>query len=243
MNRMGLMPNDLPAFLQEFKKHPKLRLEGVMSHLADACNPTDDSFTYKQQEVFDNAVRTILGAGFKPTVMHLAASAGATKVSSRFVTHVRPGLAIYGINPLEEKDTKYLDLAPLSPVLKLKSTVIKITELKKGDKVGYGCAYTAARPTTIATLPLGYYEAMPWILSGAGCVTHGDQVLPIVGRVCMNHTMIDATGTGLKIGDKITVISSDPTQPNSVRSLQQNHGIFSYELLIHINETIHRKVV
>jgi len=95
----------------------------------------------------------------------------------------------------------------------------------------------------IGVLPLGYYEGIPRELSNKGCVTHGQAVLPIVGKVCMNHTMIDLGNTTLQAGDEVTVISADPKQPNTIHNTSDAHNLFPYTFIAGLSSSIRREVI
>jgi alanine racemase len=242
LNRLGINEDELATYLDFLAKHPKLQLEGVMTHLANADGLKDD-FTTKQVEAFDRQVGLILDEGFKPTFVHIAQTAGSLKAKSRYSNAVRLGIGLYGINPLDPKDSFYKRLSKLKPVLELRTTIIKTIDLKRGDKVGYGCSFSAPRKMTIAVLPVGYHDGLPRLLSGKAVLTSGEHRLRIVGRIYMNMTTVEVSGTGLGVGDHVTVISPDPAEPNSVASLTRDFQIFSYELLVHLASTTRRKII
>ncbi|MBW3538547.1 alanine racemase [Candidatus Parcubacteria bacterium] len=242
MNRYGASPPDLPGLLSLIKAFPRLKLEGVMSHLADADN-ADNSYTDEQLARFKAAVQHIAAAGFRPSLIHLAQTAGSTKVKPGWCNAVRLGIGLYGVNPLDRLDRHHSDLERLQPALALISTITKVTQLQKGDKVSYNGIFTAAGPTSIGALPLGYYEGVKRALSNRGCVKFKDECLPIIGRVCMNHTMIDLLGSGAKLGDEVTLISRNPIDRNSVESICRQHDLFSYELLTGLSPDVRRVIV
>ena len=153
------------------------------------------------------------------------------------------GIGTYGINPLRSDDPHYERLSGLKPVLSFKSTIIQVHQLEKGSKVSYGGTFVAKHPMRIGVLPVGYYEGLPRKLSGVGYVTHGKQALPILGRVCMNHVMIDLTESKLNVGDEVVVISNNPSDPNSVMGLEQRHKLFPYTTLTGLSNSIHRTVI
>jgi alanine racemase len=239
MNRLGLQPNELNHYLKTLQRFPKINLEGVMTHLAEADN-INNSFTKKQLKSFDEAVEVILKKGFKPKYIHIAQTAGSVKVESKYANAIRLGVGLYGINPLSASDNHFKDLERLLPVLELKTKIIKVQDIQEGDKVSYGGTFVAEKPMRIGILPLGYYEGIPRELSNCGVVSHENTILPIVGRVCMNHTMIDLSDSDLKEGDSITVFSSDPSKPNSIANIAKNHKLFSYSILTGISSTIRR---
>jgi alanine racemase len=243
MNRLGLAPNELENYLNVLSSHKSLTLEGVMTHLADADNEASDEFTDQQTRLFDKAVESIFGMGFKPKYIHIAQTAGSTKVNSKYANSMRIGIGIYGINPLSLADRHHKDLEGLSPVLDLKSTVIKVIDLKPGDRVSYNGIFTAPEQMRIGVLPLGYYEGIPRELSDKGVITFGDEVLSIVGRVCMDHTMIDLSDSKVDVGSVVTVISSEPDRPNSIEQICKNFGLFSYSLMTGLSNSTRRIIV
>lgn len=242
MNRLGLQPKEIDNYLEVFKKHKNLHLEGIMTHLASSDEVKNPS-TEEQVEQYDSTIEKILEAGFSPKYLHISNSAGAGRVKSRFANFVRTGIGLYGINTLEKNDKRFKKFEKLQPVLELRSTIVKTIDLAKGDKVGYGGSFTASRKMKIGILPLGYYEGISRELSNRGMVSYGDKYLPIVGRVCMNHTIIDLTNTNLKEGVRVVVISKNPIMKNSIIGTQREFGLFSYESLARLSENIRRKIV
>lgn len=243
MHRHGVSIDELGTMLDAIKSQPNLELEGVMSHLADADNPKDDSYTKEQIKRFDQAAEAVVKAGFQPKYFHLAQTPGSTRKKSKFANTVRPGIGIYGINPLEKADKHFKELDKLRPVLTLKSRIGAIQRLKKGDRVSYNGIFTAPKNMKVGVLPLGYYEGINRKLSNEGVVKSGGKYLPIVGRVCMNHTIIDITGTRLKAFDEVVVISNITEDKNSIANISKQIGMLNYEFMVHISESIRRIVV
>jgi alanine racemase len=244
MHRMGLTPEQITTYLQTLKKYPKLQLEGVMTHLADADNPKTDAYTRKQVQVFDTAVADILAQGFRPRYLHVAQTAGSTKTHSHYANAIRLGIGLYGINPLQPSDPGHAELNGLQPVLTLKSTIVKTHELQTGDQVSYNGIFTAPKAMRIGVLPLGYYEGVPRELSNRGFVSIGHRHLPIVGTVCMNHTIIDISQTTLDVGSEVVVISANRADPNSIETASLlDKNLFSYSWLAHITSALKRHVV
>ena len=243
MNRLGTSEDELKDYLNTLKKFSKLNLEGVMTHLADADNPDDDTFTQSQVSRFESMLQTIKDAGFDPQYVHVAQTAGSVKVTSKYANCMRLGIGLYGINPLSESDDDYQELTSLKPVLELKSTIIKMLDLKKGERVSYNGIYTATKDVRVGVLPIGYYEGVPRELSNRGSVGIGDLDAPIVGRVCMNHTMIELDGLEGNVGTEVVVISNNTNRRNSVKQLCKDHDLFSYELLTGLSSTIRRNIV
>jgi len=243
MGRHGVKIAELDSFLNEIKKFPNLYLEGVMSHLADADNPKSIEFTEEQTKKFDKGVEKIINAGFKPKYIHLAQSSGCVKINSKYANTIRLGIALYGISPLEESDHFSDKLRNLKPVLQLVSTVSKIFELDAGESVSYGRIFTAKKKSRIGVLPIGYYEGIPRAISNIGQVRFGKHCLPIAGRVCMNHTMIDVTNSNVKTNDEVLIISNNPADNNSIKNICKNNKLFSYGLLASLNQNIRREII
>ena len=242
MNRLGIDPDELGSFLNHIGRYSNINLEGVMTHLADADNEVDSSYSVSQVELFDKSVEQILSLGFNPKYIHIAQTAGSVKISSKYANSMRLGIGLYGLNPLSSKDKSYNNLSALKPVLSFTTTIVKKSNLIKGDRVSYNGIFTAPNDMTIGVLPLGYYEGIPRQLSNVGLVKHGDNFLPIVGRVCMNHIMISLEGQDLSVGDKLTVISNDVSDKNSVQQICKDHDLFNYSLVTCLSESTRRVI-
>lgn len=242
MKRYGFEQSDLRKLLDMLSGMPNLKVEGVCTHLADGDNPKED-FTSQQTQKFDEAVEQVRKAGHEPEWIHISNTPGLLKVKSKYGNSFRAGIGLYGINPLQPEDIGYEKLNQLKPALKLISTITFVRQLQPGESISYGRTWKADKPTTIAVLPLGYYEGIPRSLSSKGVVTDGEKTYKIVGRVCMNHLMIDITGSNLKVGDKLVVISDNPMQQNSVSQMSQDYYFFSYGLLAKLSSDIRRTVV
>jgi alanine racemase len=246
MNRYGAKPEDLAKLTKLILSHSNLELEGVMSHLADSDG--DDPATVDAAvELFDACVEKVRAAGARPTIFHIAQSAGSLKATSRYANTVRLGIGLYGINPFPHSHALHAELRKLRPALKLTSTITKVTQLERGDKVSYNYTFTAPKNMKIGVLPLGYYEGAWSIARGSykktGDVKVGNISTPIIGRVCMNHTMISLDGIDAKVGDKVVVYSNDPNDKNAIDNIAHDFGLFSYALLTALSSDVRRVLV
>ena len=214
-----------------------------MTHLADADNPKSVKHVNLQTSRFDIGVKMIIDAGFSPKYIHIAQSAGSVKVKSKYANTLRIGIALYGITPLEKSDNLANKLQNLQPALKLTSTIDKVFEINCGESVSYGCTFIAKRSSRIGILPSGYYEGIPRALSNVGQVKWRNKYLPITGRVCMNHTMIDITNCNAKKNDEVVVISNDARDQLSLNNICLKYNLFNYELLVGLNQNIRRTIV
>lgn len=242
MNRYGAKPGELPELVQLIKKYRNLRLEGIMSHLADSDGDNPKTVS-DAVGLYDQCVETILSMGAKPTLFHIAQTAGSLRAHSKYANVFRLGIGLYGINPFAPEHEYYSKLHNLRPALTLTSTLSKVTELDKGDKVSYNYTYTAPKNMKIGVIPLGYYEGLNRALSNQGRVKIGDTYCPIVGRICMNHTMIDLKDSGTQVGDRVVVYSSNPSDKNTVDGIAQEFNLFDYNLLTLLSSDVRRVLV
>lgn len=242
MNRYGAKPDELVRLAALILSYRNLTLEGVMSHLADSDG--DDPATVDAAvEQFDSCIDAILTTGAQPTMFHVAQSAGSLKAKSKYANAFRLGVGLYGINPFPHNHNMHHHLETLRPALKLISTITKVIELKKGDKVSYNYTFTAPRDMRIGVLPLGYYEGVNRALSNTGTVRVGKHYVPLVGRVCMNHTMISLDGTSAKAGEEVIVYSDNPADQNAIDAIAHKHDLFNYNLLTALSHDVRRILI
>jgi len=242
MNRYGAQPDNIAALTRLILGYKNLVLEGVMSHLADSDG--DDPATVQAAvEQYDTSVEAVRAAGAQPTLFHIAQSAGSLRAQSRYANAFRLGVGLYGINPFPHEHKLHSQLKDLRPAMRLISTVTKVISLKKGDKVSYNYTFTAPKDMTIGVLPLGYYEGVHRALSNAGTVTINGKPAPIVGRICMNHTMISLDGLTVRVGDEVVVYSNNSADPNAIDTVAGEHGLFNYNLLTALSHDVRRTLV
>lgn len=242
MNRYGASPNHITEMAQLIQSYKNLELEGVMSHLADSDG--DDPVTVDQAVAgFDECVEQIRATGADPTMLHIAQSAGGLKAQSKYANIMRLGIGLYGVNPFPHAHKLTQKLQSLQPAMRLVSTITKVTQLEKGDKVSYNYTFTAPKKMKIGVLPLGYYEGLNRALSNVGHVKIGEKFTPIVGRICMNHTMINLDGIEAKVGDEVVVFSDKPADKNAIDQITEDHHLFNYSLLTGLSADLRRQLV
>lgn len=242
MNRYGAKQAELVDLTHGILRYKNLRLEGVMSHLADS-DGIDPATVESAVRQFDSCVETIINAGATPTMFHIAQTAGSLKAVSKYANAVRLGIGLYGINPFAESDPYHTRLNDLRPTLQLTSTVTKIIELEKGDKVSYNYTFTAPKAMKMGVIPFGYYEGLPRALSNVGVVKIGGQYAPIIGRICMNHTMINLDGIDADVGDEVVIYSNNPTDVNTIDHIAHDHQLFNYNMLTALSSDVRRELV
>lgn len=243
MNRYGADAADVAKLAKLIQSYKNLELEGVMSHLADS-DGNDPATVNQAVEGFDACVEAIRATGANPTILHVAQSAGSLKAKSKYANAIRLGIGLYGISPFPHDHALKEVVKNLQPALRLVSTITKITHLKKGDKVSYNYTFTAPKDMTVGVLPLGYFEGLWSIARGAGkptgVVKIGNKFTPIVGRVCMNHTIFSLDGIDAKVGDEVIVYSNDPADKNSIDQIAAEHNLFNYTLLTSLSHDVRR---
>lgn len=242
MNRYGAAPGELSTLTKHILNYPNLQLEGVMSHLADS-DGTDPTTVTKAVALYDDCVEAVQTAGASPTIFHIAQTAGSLKAQSKYATAIRLGIGLYGINPFTLTHPLHESLADLQPALQFISTITKLIPLKKGDKVSYSYTFTAPRDMTIGIIPAGYYEGVNRTLSNTGTISIDSEYFPVVGRVCMNHTMIELPDDKEKLNHEVIIYSADPAAKNSIDNVAQTYNLFNYNLLTALSPDVRRLLV
>ncbi len=236
MNREGVKLEDLEEFLLALKKIDGIYIEGLMSHLA--IYTKDQSYPKLQLQNYQEALKICKKVGINPKWKHLAASGGLLNKYTNQTNMSRCGISLYGIDRENRSNGK------LKPVLSLKTKIIQIKKIKKGDKVGYDSAFQAKKDMTIGVLPLGYNDGIDRRLSNKGCVLVNGIKCPIIGRISMNITTIDLTGIKEPfLGLETLIFSSNPKDPNSIQNAAKICETLPHDLLVHINPTFRREVV
>lgn len=223
MSRIGVRSEqELSEVLETIKKSDSCELTGMFTHFCAAEN--DPEFTDQQRKRFENAKSTVLGQGFRP-ICHAAASTAMLRENFGF-DMVRAGIALYGTGVGE------LD-GIVKPAQTLYSHPIAIRTLKKGETVGYGRTFTAQRDTAIITIPCGYGDGYPRILSGKADVLVCGKRAPIAGRVCMDMLMADVTDIpGVDLNSRVTLLGRDGDEIITPDELAQKASTIPYEIML-----------
>ncbi len=242
MNREGLQIDQLQEVLEILLAYPHIKLEGVMSHFANA-DEVDSSFSESQIATFKWMYAMIKQAWFTPKRKHIWNSAWVVKNVDGFFNAWRSGVAMYGYNHLSPEDPYHALLGPLSPALRILTTVVSKQKLINGDIVSYGGRFTAAHSMQTVTVPFGYHEGLDRRLTNKRQVKRNNIVLPMVGTICMNLSCIDTQGNDIQIWDSIELISNDKHAVNSLQACATICGTIPYELLVKLDSKIRRVIV
>ena len=236
MGRLGLSPKTMPDVLAKLRVHRALKLEGIMTHLADADHENAD-YTQQQVDQFCAILRQIEAEGLAVPLVHAANSAGILRHPASHFTAVRPGIMLYGYHPIRESPAP----SSLKPVMSLSTRVVQVRSLDTGQSVSYNRTYTATRPSRIAVLPIGYADGYNRRLSNqAAVLIHGKRA-PVVGRVCMDMTMVDVTNIpGVQPGDNAILIGRQGEEHITAQELADLQGTIPYEVLCAIGSRVPR---
>ncbi|HTS82923.1 MAG TPA: alanine racemase [Myxococcaceae bacterium] len=243
MGRLGVLPADVPAFLDAARGCRRVELEGLCSHFANA-DLADATLTGLQVTRFRTALQQMRAAGFDPRWRHLSNSAGLLALPEARdgveMNLARPGLALYGLAPAPW-------LRPpraLEPVLRWKTAVMHLKSVAAGTPISYGSTWTAPRPSRIATLPVGYADGWSRLLSNRGSVLVRGRRAPIVGRVCMDLCMVDVTDIpGAEVGDEVVLLGRQGNEEQDAHRLAALQSTIAYDVLCAIGARVPRVVV
>ena len=239
LGRLGVTLRDMPAFLDEMKKIERLKIVGVCSHLGSATNVTSEAIE-RQVQAFIRAGELCAIHGSPVKIRHLANSVATVNRPDLHFEMVRPGLVLYGLVP-EGATVEGLELRP---AMRLKTKVLGLRRLPPGHGVGYDQTFVTVRDSVIATLPIGYADGYPRSLSNSGFVLVRGQRAPIVGRVCMDLTMVDVTGIeGVALGDEVVLWGKQNEAEVRVDEVATWANTISYELLCAVGRRIPRTYV
>lgn len=201
MHRIGVHVRDAGRFAKLAASLPGIYIEGVFSHFATA-DADDKQYAAYQFERFQEALRLIESEGVHIPIRHIANSAALTELQEYQLDMVRQGITLYGLHPAHMIDC-YKDF---EPVMTVKTQVAFVKTLPPGETIGYGRTYTLTRPSVIATVPIGYADGVSRRLSNRGYMLVNGKKAPIIGRVCMDQTMLDVTDIpDVKLGSEVIV--------------------------------------
>lgn len=236
MGRLGLDPEDAAALLQSPAFRGPLKAEGLMTHLADSDN-ADPAYTTAQLERFRAVIRYAQAAKLSLPLIHAANSGAILGHPEARFTAVRPGIMLYGYHT-----STHMNPAPdLRPVLSWTTRVAQVRKLKPGESTSYNRTYVVRRLSRIAVLPLGYADGYSRLLSNKGAVLINGKRAPVVGRVCMDMTMVDVTDVpGVSSGTDVTLIGRQEDEAISAAELAACQGTIPYEVLCRIGQRVMR---
>lgn len=242
MNRVGIRADNAErcaAEIAEISRMPNICAEGIFTHLAVADSSEEENirFTNEQKQRFFAAADKAETLGVKLVHKHCLNSAGVIYHYDKRSTLARLGIVLYGLKP----DYSLELPIKLEPVMQLKSVISQIKTIYCGDSVSYGRTYIADKERIIATVPCGYADGYPRLLSGKNEVLVNGKRAKGVGRICMDQMMIDITGIdGVSVGDEVTLFGRDGNEIITADDLAEIYGTIGYELVCGINKRVPR---
>ena len=210
----------------------EITVEGLLTHFCNA-ESVEGRETSRQLGLFEELVRALGAAKLRPRWVHAANSAATLSAPAAHFDLVRPGIALYGIHPAPALRTR----AQLRPVMRFVTGIIALRRVPPGGTVGYGATFVAARPTVIATLPVGYADGYPRALSNRAAMVVRGRRVPIAGRVGMDQVMIDVTDVpAAELGDEVELWGPEI----SVEEVAATADTIPYELLTRVAARVPR---
>lgn len=241
MTRIGINPDaEGLALIRQICALPSLEIEGIFTHFATA-DESDKTKTYHQMQLFQEFAEQVeQEIQQKIPMKHCSNSAGIVELPEANMDAVRAGIILYGLWPSDIVQAN--NRIQLKPMFTLKSRVVYVKTVPKGQEISYGGTYTTMRETKVATICIGYGDGYPRSLSNVGVVLLQGQRVPILGRVCMDQFMVDVTDLDLPVcvGDIVTLIGKDGRECITMEELGKLSGRFNYELVCDIGKRIPR---
>lgn len=235
MGRLGVSVREAQSFIEEAYHQEGLYIEGVMSHFSDA-DLRDLSFAQGQVEAMEGIWGAMHQANIQVPYCHIANSAAIIRLASAHFNLVRPGLMLYGYSPVVGGSE-----VSLKPVMQIKTRVLSIKRVPAGVSISYGRTFVTQKESMIAALSIGYADGYPRLLSNQGVVIAKGVRVPVIGRVCMDMTMVDVTQVpSLAIGDWVTVLGAEGEADVWAGEIADWAHTIPYEILCGIRDRIPR---
>ena len=242
MSRIGFMcqsfPRDNSSVNEIFEacSLKGLQAEGIMTHFSVADEGEEGrAYTEKQIENFEYTVKALKEKGVEFDIIHHANSAGTEDYENAHKTMVRAGIILYGLAP----SPKLQGALPLMPLMTLKTSVASVKKIYKGTTVSYGRTFEAEEDMTVATVTIGYADGYFRDFSNKGYMLLKGKKCKILGRVCMDQTIIDVSGIeDVKIGDEVIVFSA--TESPTADDLAKFADTINYEVICAVSKRVPR---
>jgi alanine racemase len=239
MNRAGVAVDQLDALLERIASRSSLRLAGLYTHFANG-EDGEHPFTVVQLADFLDKTDPICDDGNARIARHAANSGAIFLTRESHLDMVRPGLSLYGIDPLGKPSFE----RPLKPVLRWTAPLVGIRDVPAGQTIGYGQTWKAEKDTRVGLVPIGYADGYLRAFSNRGVMLVNGCPAPVLGRVSMDLTTIDLSQTPMaSVGDDAVVLDSDPLSAASVYRLAEWAGTIPYEIISRIGSRVKRVAI
>ncbi len=235
MGRLGIIAEESINVIKEISELEGLRLEGIMTHFADA-DLSDKEYARFQLKRFNDAIDGLKKFGINIPLVHAANSAAILTFEQSYFDMVRPGIMLYGYPPSD-----HIDNAGLIPALTLKTKILALKRVPAGTPISYGRTFVTKRDSVISMLPIGYADGYSRMLSNKGEVLVRGKRVPVVGRVCMDMTMADVTDIpDADEADEVVLIGKQGREYITAEDLAKKVGTIPYEILCSISSRVQR---
>ncbi len=231
MNRLGVRYEEAQQFIREVRRFKNIFIEGVFSHLS--CAENNRAYTLHQIKLFRKALSLLQREGIKVPLVHIANSAAILKFPEAEFNMVRAGIVIYGENPTRIP-------LKLHPPLTLKAKVLLVKQVPAGSCISYGCSFKTRRPTKIGVVGIGYALGFRRGLSGRSFVLIGGKKRRVLGKVCMDHIVVDLGNDKVKAGDEAVIIGKQKNKVISASYLAKKSSTISYEIFTSLPSSLPR---
>lgn len=236
MGRIGVRPEDVVEYVSFLKGLDKIEIEGIYTHFPSA-DEADKKFTRKQIDVFFDLMAELRGRGIEIPKVHMANSGGILAHPKSYLTAVRLGISLYGLYPSGEVERSI----PLDPAMSFLTRVRYLKRVPKGTPISYGRTFVTKRETAVATLPVGYADGYPRILSNRGHVLVGGEEAPIIGRVCMDMSMVDVTDIpGVEVNDEVVLFGRQGKGEIHIDRMAEWLNTINYEVTCIVGKRVPR---
>lgn len=223
----------------EITELKNLSADGIFTHFAEA-ESADTSFTDAQFESFSSVLSILKSRGKTFNFCHCANSATVVNYKRAHLNCIRPGLILYGYSPMDKESNE----PSLSPALTLKSMVVDIKKIRKGDTLSYNRTFAAERDMTVAVVSCGYADGLPRSISNRGAFLINGCRAPIVGRVCMDLTIVDITDIpDVSLFSEVVIIGRQKDDFIGADELARWAGTIPYEILTSISKRVPRTYI
>ncbi|QUH25663.1 alanine racemase [Serpentinicella alkaliphila] len=235
MSRLGFQISDKDAIKSIFNME-NLKVQGLYTHFALA-DERDKTFTYEQFNRFNSLVNELESEGYQIPIKHCSNSAAVIDLPEMNLDMVRAGIMLYGLYPSDEVNKERINL---KPVMALKTTVSHVKTVQMNQGVSYGHRFVTNKTTKIATLPVGYADGISRLLTNKMTVTYKGTELPVIGTICMDQCMVDASSVDIKVGDEVIIFSNTQNDGHIVDDLAKQLGTINYEIICMLGTRVPR---
>ncbi len=241
MGRLGILAKDAPRVIRAVKHMKHLDCEGIFSHCPMAYDPSNP-FTEEQIELFKSILADVAKDGISFKKIHIAASDAINNFPNacrRPFNMVRTGINLHG-----SFDPNGRRALSVEPVLTLKTRVAQVRMLPAGTTLGYGRTWCLNRPTRVATISAGYADGLPFALSNRGHVLIHGAVCPVIGRISMDYTTVDAShAPSVEPGDEVICLGGSGKGKVTPDDWGAMKGTHAYEIICSLGNRVERVYV